>query len=301
MINLSSLSKKIKRYRNAYIFISPFYILFIIFGFFPLFYMLYLGFYQWNGFGSMKFIGLRNYVSMFGDELFWISTGNTIYVWLVHIFIMIFFALIIAVILNSPIVKARIIYRTFLFLPYCVAIIAASFVFGLIFDLNHGVLNYILNIIGINSIPWLASSKCSKNAIVLLNMWRVSGWFIVVLLAGLQNIDVSVYEAAKIDGANVIQELWYITIPLLKPIILFCFIIDTIGSFKLFTESYILTSGGPANSSLSLVFYIYNKAFRDLKVGYSSAISIMLLIIIILVSLVLFKLWGKTSSNGGGL
>lgn len=292
---LKSLARKIKQYRNAYIFISPFYILFMIFGFFPLIYMFYLSFHQWGGFEPVNPIGLKNYIRLLNDDLFWISIKNTVYVWLAHIFIMLFLALIIAVILNSRIVGMRRVYRAFFFLPYCIALIAVSLVFGLIFDLNYGVLNYVLNKIGIPSIPWLASSKWSKNAIVILDMWRVSGWFIVIFLAGLQSIDASIYEAAEIDGVNIIQRLWYLTIPLLKPIIFFCFVIDTIGSFRLFTEPFILTQGGPANSSVSVILYIYNTAFRDLKIGYASTISVILLILIILVYSVLFKLWGKTS------
>lgn len=292
---LNSLVRKIKQYRNAYIFISPFYILFMIFGFFPLIYMFYLSFHQWGGFEPAKFVELRNYIRLFNDDLFWVSIKNTVYIWLAHIFIMLFLALIIAVILNSRMVGMRRVYRIIFFLPYCIALIAISLVFGLIFDLNYGVLNYVLNKIGIPSIPWLASSRWSKNAIVVLDMWRVMGWFIVIYLAGLQSINVSIYEAAEVDGVNVIQKLWYFTIPLLKPIIFFCFVIDTIGSFQLFTEPFILTHGGPGNSSLSIVLYIYNTAFRDLKIGYASTISVILFILIILVSLVLFKLWGKTS------
>lgn len=292
---VGSLVKEIKRYRNAYIFISPFYILFMIFGAFPILYSFYLSFHQWRGFGPRDFVGLRNYINLLNDELFWVSLKNTAYMWLGHIFIMLLLALALAIVLNSATLRMKGFYRMTFYLPTCIAIVAVALVFGVIYDTEYGVLNYVLNKIGIFRIPWIASSKWSKNAIIILNIWRVTGWYMVILLAGLQTINTQLYEAAEIDGANALQRTWHITIPALKPIFFFCFIIETIGSFRIFTEPYVLTHGGPANSSISMTLYLYNTAFQYFKFGYASAISFGLFGFVVMASWAQLRIWGRKS------
>lgn len=154
-------------------------------------------------------------------------------------------------------------------------------------------MNYLLDYVGLNKIPFLNSTEWSKISIILLIIWRWVGYNAIIMLAGLQNIEPSLYEATEIDGANKIQQFIRITIPLMRPIILFTFILSTIGSFKLFTEPYILTNGGPRSSSLTTVMYLYSKGFEQFRMGYASAISYILFAIIFIFSMIQLKIGSK--------
>lgn len=292
MKNKHDIWTRIWGYRAAYLFISPFFILFSIFGVFPIGFALYLSFVKWRGFGAMRWVGLGNYVRLFGDDRFWLSIWNTIYLWSGHIFIMLGMALILAVILNSAI-KMRVVYRTIIFLPTCAAVVAMALVFKFIYQYQWGILNLVLTKVGLSKIPWIASTEWSKISVILFNIWTDTGWYMIIYLAGLQSINPQLYEAAKIDGANTLKQFFYITIPSLRGIIFFTFIVETIWALRIFTHPYVLTRGGPENSTLVATLFLYKNAFQYLRFGYAATIGVALFVIVLAISLIQIKLGKK--------
>jgi cellobiose transport system permease protein len=274
------------RARNAYLFIAPFYVAFLIFGLGPILFSFYLSLVDWSGFDQMRFVGLHNFQLLFSDDLFWAALGNTISLWLGHIFIMLALALVLALLLNAPWLKLRGVFRAVVYLPNVGATAAVALVFAMIFDTNYGVLNRLLSLVGLPAVNWLGSADWSKPSIVILNVWNITGWFMLILLAGLQTVDPALYEAAAIDGANGFRKLLHVTLPGLRKILFFCFIIETIGSLQIFTEPLVLTQGGPDNSSLSLALYLYQSGITNLRLGYAAAISLVLFVLTVAFSLV---------------
>ena len=273
------------KYRFAYAFISPFYILFLIFGLFPILWSFYLTFQDWNGLSPMQFIGLRNYTALLRDSTFLEALQNTTFYWIVDIIFIISLALIFASLLHNKWLKGGKAFRVILFLPYVTATVAVGLVFNMIFDFNSGLVNSVLKSINITPQPWLNSTELSKVPVMILNVWRVMPWYMLILFSGLQSINPEFYEAATVDGANPIQKLFYITIPILSPILFFCFLTETIESFRIFTEPYILTNGGPGASSLSIVLYLYQNGFQIFKMGYASTIAYALTFILLVISI----------------
>jgi lactose/L-arabinose transport system permease protein len=286
ILNKQGLGQRMWKYRFAYLFISPFIIGFLIFDVFPLLFSVYLSFQEWSGFGEMEFKGWANYRRVFSDSRFILSLKNTAYMWLGHIFIMLALALLLAVLLNSRKLRFRVLYRASAYLPNVTATAVMALVFGLVFDTQFGVLNAGLQQIGLPAIPWISDPAWAKPSIIILNIWNITGWYMILLLAGLQNIEPVLYEAAEVDGANPLQRFFYITLPGLRRVLFFAFIIETIGSFQIFTEPQILTNGGPLNSTLSTSLYLYNTAFRYNKFGYASAMSFVLFAIIVIASVI---------------
>ena len=289
------LLKKIWRWRYAYLFIAPFFINFLIFQLFPIAFAVYLSFMKWSGFGEMKPVGLTNYRRLLLDERFIISLKNTTILWLGHIFVLLALAFLLAVALNSKQVIGRSVYRSFVYLPNVTPIAVMALVFGFIFESNFGVLNNFLGGLGIQGVPWLTQPNWAKVSIVLVNLWGATGWYMVILLAGLQSIDPTLYEAADIDGANGWDKLVYITLPSLRGLLIFCFITETIGSFQLFTEPYVLMhgTGGPQNGTLTTSLYMYLSAFTYNNMGYASAMSFALFAIIVVASIIQWRLFGE--------
>jgi len=279
------LGVRVWRARNAYAFIAPFYISFLIFGLGAILFGFYLSTVSWSGFDQQRFVGLHNFRLLFADELFWTSLTNTIYLWLGHIFIMLALALLLALLLNAPWLRFRAAFRAIIYLPNVGATAAVALVFAMIFDATYGILNRVLALIGLPPVNWLGSADWSKPSIIILNVWNGSGWYMLLLLAGLQTIDPALYEAAAIDGAGGPAKLLHITLPGMRRILFFCFIVETIGSLQIFTEPLVLTQGGPDNSSLTLALYLYQSGFTNLRLGYAAAISIVLFALTVTLSL----------------
>lgn len=178
------------------------------------------------------------------------------------------------------------------FLPTVTALVAYSMIFRLIFADQYGILNYVLGLFGVEPVGWLTTAQGARLAIVIAIIWRWVGYNTVIVIAGLQGIPDVLYDAARVDGATAWQRFWYVTLPKLKPVILFIAITSTIGTLQLFDEPYTLTDGGPNNATISIAMYLYNTAFRYFKFGYSSTMSIVLMIIIGVLSFLEFKLSG---------
>ncbi|WP_041824369.1 carbohydrate ABC transporter permease [Shouchella clausii] len=290
-----SLWAEIWKKRILYLFISPFFLLFAVFGIFPIFYSLYLSFHSWSGLGEKTFVGLSQFQYLLGDAEFWQAVGNTFAIWFLSSIPMLFFALVIAFLLNLPSLKGRSTYQTMFFITNVTSIVAVAIIFETIFSNQYGLMNYLLSLIGIAPLEWLNSGFLVKVVIASMVVWRFVGYNAIIYLAGLQNIPKTLYEAAIIDGANKTQIFFRITIPLLRPIILFTVIMTTIGSMQIFTEPQILlgNSGGVGGAGMTMTLYMYNEGFLNNQFGYASAVSWAMFIIIALFSLINWKLVQK--------
>ncbi|NPV53940.1 MAG: sugar ABC transporter permease [Firmicutes bacterium] len=288
----SSIIKTLWRHRAGYMFIAPFYILFATFWLYPILYSLRLSVQKSVGLGKWQYVGLSNYQYLFQDPIFLRSLWNTVYIFLGNVPLMTFLALILAFVFNSKFVVARSIFRTIYLLPYVTASIVVAIVFSIFFDQEFGIINTILATIGLPRFPWLLSTDWSKAAIIIVVTWKWVGYNMILMLSGLQTIPPDVYEAASIDGATTTQSFFRITIPLMKPTILFCLIMSTIGTFSvLFDEPYVLTGGGPNYSSTPLTLYLYYVAFNYFKFGYASSIAIVISFLVFLLSYLQFILF----------
>ncbi len=283
--------QNIKRYRYAYLFISPFFVIWLAFGLFPLLWSLQLSVNRWNGFSPMRFVGMRHYQRILTDPAFWQAVSNTVYLWLGHIIIMFAMALALAAVFNLKHLAGKSFFRAVWFMPYVVGTAGVALVFGLVFDQHYGPINRFLG----TSIPWLTDPDWTKISVIIFNNWQITGFWMMLLLAGMQIIDPGLYEAAMIDGANALQRFRRITIPGLAPVLFFCFISETIGSIRIFTQPFVLfgAEGGPAGSSLSVVMYLYNQAFANQKFGYASAVGWILFLMLVVVSGLQLWRWSK--------
>ena len=282
-----SLSLKSGRTQRAmpYLFVSPFYIIFVIFFLFPAASALILGFYRWNGIGDAKYVGTKNFDRLFNDRVFMQAAENTATYALASLFVIMPLALILAVLLNAKALRFKSVWRAMYFSPVVTSTVAVSFVFSLLYNSKNGMLNVPLIELGFEPINWLGDRDIVRLALIMLVGWRSLGLLAIYFLAGLQSIDDTLYEAAAIDGANPLQSFFYITVPMLRPIILFVSVLVTISSLQIFDEPQILTEGGPANSSMSVVQYLYLRGFTRLRLGYASAVGTILFAAIFVLSI----------------
>ncbi len=294
----SELWHEIKRNKVAYAYIAPFYILFAVFGLFPIISGFVISFFDWDGVMAMRFVGLRNYVSLLNDPMFWKSIYNTLYIGLIAHIPILLGGLILAYTLNSKMVKFENAFKTVYFLPMVTSVVAVSIVFSAMFGLNAGLINYLLQTLGFGRIDWWGGNgDFVKPAIIIMFSWKWIGWNMVIYLAGMQGINNDIYEAATIDGASHTAIFTRITIPLLKPIILFTLIQSTIGMMNLFTEPFVLTNslrGGTANQGLTVMMYLLDKApYGNNLYGYASAVAYVICFVVIAVSILNLRFLGN--------
>lgn len=272
----------------GYLFISPWIIGFLVFMAGPILASLYFGLTRYSVFDSPHWIGLENYKTIFTeDPLFYKSIYNTIYYSAISVPLRLTLAFFAALLLNVQI-RGRVAYRTAIYLPTVVPSVAVAVLWMWILQPKIGVLNYLLGRVGLPLLEWLQSETWSKPALILVNLWYM-GSQTVIFLAGLQGIPPELYEAADVDGASWWSKLIHITVPMMTPVILFNLVIGIINSFQAFVTAYIMTEGGPLNSSLLYVLYIYRQAFRYFKMGYAAALATILFVIILAVTVFIFK------------
>ncbi len=287
--------KEIVKARWPYLFIAPFYLSFLIFGLYSTFYSFYLSFVDWKGLGPMKFVGWKNYVSLLKDKVFIQSMENGFLLFFMYVPLMTFLALILAVILNSKRIRGFQLFRTIIFMPYIMNIVAAGFAFRLLLNQKYGIVNnFLVSTFHILPIAWLESVWGGRVSLCLLIIWVWLGYNMVIMLAGLQTIPSELNEAAMIDGASPVQSFFLITIPLMRPVILFSVVLSLLGSFNLFNEVYILTSGGPLNATITPFVDIFNQAFGNFRLGYASAMSYVYFIIIFALTLIQVRYFGSS-------
>lgn len=274
---------------HAYLFISPFFILFIIFQLYPLIWSFVLGFYKWNGLTKKVFVGLSNYAQLMKDTQLWTAMYNTLWYTLANIIFILPLSIFLASLLCSPKLRSARAYKTILVLPYVTSTVAAGIIFSMLFSSHYGVVNNILAVFGMEPIGWLNTMQWSKFPVALLSIWRNLPWYMLIVMSAMLGVDVHLYEAATIDGANAWQRMIKITMPCIRPVLMFSMMNLTIDSVRIFTEPYVLTGGGPGASSMSVIQYLYTNAFEVFKLGYASAVGYVLTFCLVIVSVFYFK------------
>ena len=269
----------------GYLMSAPYIFYFLIFSAFPIFFSFFLIFHRWNIVGPMKWVGLANFNMMFSDPLFWTSIYNTIIFLLIHIPLQVAVALVLAEVLNQKI-KARAFFRAAFFMPVVVSGVVVTILWKQLYSTDTGLLNNLLLAIGFGKVEWLTSTAMAMPSIAIMATWKNVGLYMILFLAGLQSVPAYMYEAADMDGATTLQKFRYITIPAINPVIVMVLILSTIGGFSLFIEPYVMTGGGPLNSTLSTVLYIYRQGFSFYKMGYAATLGFMLAAIIFIVVLI---------------
>ena len=256
------------------LFIAPWLLSFLAFDAIPILSSFYYSFTDWSITGrTTTFIGFANYTeALKNDPLFWKSVSNTAFYIVFSVPLGTITAFSIALLLNVQ-VKGKSLYRSFFYLPSLIPAVAASMVWTFIFETRRGILNYGLELLGLPIVQWLGNPNAAKPALIIMTMWTV-GVPMVIYLAGLQSIPHEYYEVAEIDGANVWQRLFKITIPLMTPTIFFNFMMSMITAFQVFNNAFIMTGGGPNNATLFYMLHIYNNAFRYFRMGYASALAV---------------------------
>lgn len=273
----------------GYSFILPNFIGFFVFIFIPVMFSLALSFSHWDGFTEIEFAGIQNFVDIFKDSVFRDSIWQTAYFTIFTVLFSVIASLGLALLLNQKI-KARGFFRSALFFPYVASVVAVSVVFNAMLQPEYGPVNEFLKMIGISNPPgWLASTTWVIPGLIIVNVWRNMGYFMIIYLAGLQGIDQSLYEAAELDGAKGWTRFWKITWPLLSPSTFFVVMMLVINSFKVFDLVWLMTNGGPGTSSTMISQYIYNQAFISWDYGKSSAAAMILFLIVALLTAFQFK------------
>ncbi len=280
--------------RYGWAFIAAAFLLYLIFTIYPAAESLALAFQSLEG-GKYGFVGLKNFTRMFGDAIFLQSLKNTFLYMIIQVPVMLMLALLLAVLLNSRFLKWKGMFRTSIFLPCVTSLVAYSILFKMMFSLD-GIVNQLLMHLGILDQPYqyLQNSVWARAVIIIAMLWRWTGYNVIFYLSALQNIPKETFEAARVDGANAAQTLFRVTIPQLKPIVLLTAIMSTNGTLQLFDETMNITQGGPANSTLTVSHYIYNQSFVYApNFGYASAISYMVVFLMIILAIIQFSVAGK--------
>ncbi|MEU0190464.1 sugar ABC transporter permease [Streptomyces afghaniensis] len=275
--------------------ISPFYVLFAVFGAFPILFSVYLSFQDWDGIGDMRYVGLKQYGWLLQDPVFWHSVLNTFEIWFLSTVPMLFLALVLAFLLHSQIRFAGA-YRVAYFVPNVTSMVAMTVVFGSVFA-QAGLANSVLRAIGLDGVGWLSSEWGIKSSVSIMIIWRWVGYNALIFLAGLQAIPTEHFEAARVDGANSRQTLFRVVLPQLRPVVLFAAVTSTINGLQIFTESQVLfqstdvgTTGGPGQEGMTIVLYLWQKAFKEHQFGYGAAMGWVLFAIIAVFTVINWRL-----------
>jgi len=278
---------------SPYLFVSPFFVIFGIFGLFPLGYTAWVSLHEWDIAGPGEYIGLDNYTKLMGDPDFWNAVLNTVGMLVLSTVPQLLIALVLASLLNLRL-RAPTLWRMGLLLPIVTSVAAVGIVFSQIFDRDAGMVNGLLGLVGVEPVDWRAEKWSSWIAISTMVNWRWIGYNTLIYLAAMQAIPTELYEAAVVDGASRMRQLWSITVPMIRPAILFTVIVSTIAGMQLFTEPLIFAQGGFAISGGSLrqfqtlAMFMFEKAFRDFDYGYGSAVAWLIFLMIMVLALVNF-------------
>jgi multiple sugar transport system permease protein len=273
------------------LFISPWILGFLIFTLYPFLATLYYSFTRYDIVSSPKWIGLSNYTHLLHDHLFWLSLWNTGFYTVLEVPLSTVVAIGLAMLLNKK-VRGLSIYRTVFYLPTVVPIVAGSIVWLWLFNPSFGIVNDALSALHIPGPGWMFSVAWSKPSFVLLGIWAV-GAPMVIYLAALQGVPKEMYEVADLEGAGPWQRTWHVTLPMISPAIVFNSILGLVGALQYFTQAYVMTQGGPDNSTLFYSLYLYDEAFSYLHLGYASAMAWLLFIVVVVITIIFFWLSNK--------
>ena len=288
--------------RNAWFFLAPALTAIGVFFFLPViaaFLMSFTDFdiYSLGNWQYARFVGFKNYIQLVEDPLFWKALKNTLYFLLIGGPLSIAVSLGAALLLQSKLVKFKGFFRLVYFSPVVTTLVAVAVVWRFIYHPRFGLLNYVLSLVGIAPVDWLGDPNWAMPAIILMAVWKNFGYNMIIFIAGLQNIPEELYEAASIDGAGKFQQFMSVTLPMLAPTTLFISVITMIGYFQLFAEPYVMTQGGPLNSTLSIVLLMYQQGFRWWNMGYSAALAFVLFAFILAASLLQSRLQKRVKSR----
>jgi multiple sugar transport system permease protein len=273
----------------GYLFLLPVIIGFLVFTIFPVVMSLYYSFTNYDGVTPAKFVGLQNYIDLFTNGDFGSALWHTVYFTIGTVPLGVILAVVVAVLLNQKI-RGLNLYKSAFFIPVIVSFTSIAMVWQWLYNEDFGLINSALAALGLPQPPWLTSSAWAMPSVIIMSIWKSLGFNSVILLAGVQGVSSAVYEAADIDGANVVQKFFRITLPMLKPTIMFVTIISMINSFQAFDQIYIMTKGGPGTATQVVSYLIYMNAFQYFKQGYASAMAYILFIIIFVASIIQLKI-----------
>ncbi|MFF1573349.1 carbohydrate ABC transporter permease [Leifsonia sp. NPDC058292] len=274
----------VRRALAPYLFVLPFVAIFLAFSIYPLVFTLRLSFTNWHGSGAAEWVGLGNYTYLLGSKAFWSSLANSGILWLLIVPIQIVVSVVVAVLLDNAKLRLRGFYRVAFIVPFVTPLVAVAQIWIVLFDQNYGAVNGLLNIVGLPDVGWLVTSQWAKPTLALLFLWKTSGFIIIILLSGLQSIDSNIYEAASIDGAGRVRQVWSITVPLLRRTIMFAVVLQTLAVFQMFAEPFVVTKGGPYGSTTTAGLFLYNHITRA-DLGTGAANSFLLVIVVMALSL----------------
>lgn len=281
---------------TAWAFMSPGLILLAIFVVWPILYSIPLSFTDYSVIGETKYVGLDNFTRALDDRNFIVSLWNSL-VYVLIVPVLQILSILMAILVNSKIPGIQA-FRTAYYVPVVTSMVAVAIIWNWMLS-NNGVVNYVLMSLGVidNKVGWLSSSSTALYVLMFITMWKGLGYYMMLYLAGLQSIPSDLYEAAKIDGANKLQVIWRITIPLLKPYVFFCSLISLMGAIRVFDEMFVLTEGGPGTSTLTSSLYIYQQGIEQFKFGYASTLGLFVSIVIGVLSIFVFKFNQKGGVN----
>ena len=274
--------------KDGILFCLPFMIVFALFLLFPMLFGLFIGFFDWDILSTRTWTGFGNYVKLFKDATFYSSLGHTLVFVLVSTPLLLVTGFLMALLVTSrsPLKDAA---ENIFFLPYILSITVIGTLWAWLLQKNYGIVNQFIKLFGGEPVGWLTDTKYAMTSIIATTVWWTAGFNMVLFSAGIKQISSEIYDAVKIDGANYMQTVWRITLPLVRPTTALCLILQIIASFNIFGQVYVMTGGGPHGSTRVLVQYIYETGFKYFKMGYSSAMAYVLFFIILIISLFQYK------------
>jgi multiple sugar transport system permease protein len=287
---VSSKRYLIKRRLTPYLFIA-FPLLAVVFLVaFPVLYALYISFFDWTLLASERpFVGLKNYVDILGENRFHVTLYNTFYYVVVYVFWVTFLGLVMALIANSLRESLKTYVRTITFIPVVTSMVAVSVIWIWLYQPSFGLINHLLGYFGLGPYSWLQDPKLAMKSVIVMTLWKSVGFTMIIYVAGLVNIPMEYYEAAMVDGASQWHRIWYITLPLLKSVTLFQVVTGIISAFQVFTQTYVMTKGGPGTATTTVVLEIYYRGFQFLRMGEASALAFILFAIILVLTILQLK------------
>lgn len=291
-LHRKSLFARIMTAMRPYLMVAPAMAVFGVFIIYPIFYMIYLSFFDWNLIGEMKYIGLENYTDMLGDKDFWQVLGNSVYYMVMVVIFQMVFSLLLAAYLNRN-TRVNRILQSIAFTPYITSMVSVAFIWMWLMDSDYGLLNYLLSLVGIDPIGWLSDPKVAMNSLVLVSTWKGLGYNTIIIISAMQSVPGYLYEAAALDKTPRWKSFWKITLPMISPTLFFLALMNIIAALKVFETVNIMTQGGPMNSTNTLVYNIYQYGFDYFKIGYASALGVALMVVIGFFTLIYFRVLSK--------
>ena len=287
-----SLFSKILTAMRPYLMVAPAMAVFGVFILYPIFYIFYLSFFDWNLIGEMKYIGLENYTDMLSDKDFWQVLGNSVYYMVMVVIFQMILSLLLAAYLNRN-TRVNRILQSIAFTPYITSMVSVAFIWMWLMDSDYGLLNYLLSLIGLGPVGWLSDPKVAMNSLVLVSVWKGLGYNTIIIISAMQSVPGYLYEAAALDKTPRWKAFWKITLPMISPTLFFLALMNIIAALKVFETVNIMTQGGPMNSTNTLVYNIYQYGFDYFKIGYASALGVALMVVIGFFTLIYFRVLSK--------